>query len=164
MTRPAVCARTRLWLCTRGHLSAEEQRSEMRWAGVPAPPLLLFAGVLFASAPDSAVHGGPAALASLRPILTQAQNGLCPKDKNANPSRVSAGPEQARSPGSLSPDHRCSSKRPQRVDWPDSRGGDPRPLGGPPRLGHLRSEVVVALQQRGDSVLQGHGHLLGGLA
>ena len=37
------------------------------------------------------------------------------------------------------------------------RGGGPRPLGAP-------SDVVGALQQGGDGVLQGHSHLLGGLA
>lgn len=35
---------------------------------------------------------------------------------------------------------------------------------GPAQAGAPRSEVVGALQQGGDGVLQGHGHLLGGLA
>lgn len=49
------------------------------------------------------------------------------------------------------------------MDWPASRVVTPGPL-GPAQAGPARSEVVVALQQGGDGVLQGHGHLLGGLA
>lgn len=51
----------------------------------------------------------------------------------------------------------CSGREPQRAGWQGSEEA------GPALSGH-HSDVVGALQQGGDGVLQGHGHLLGGLA
>lgn len=52
----------------------------------------------------------------------------------------------------------CSGRKPQRAGW---RGSEEA---APTLSGHHCSDVVGALQQGGDGVLQGHGHLLGGLA
>lgn len=66
-------------------------------------------------------------------------------------------------PGGSGPGHRCSSRRPQEGALARQQGGDLGPPGSA-QAGPVRSEVVVALQQGGDGVLQGHSHLLGGLA
>lgn len=90
-------------------------------------------------------------------MAAQAQSSLCPKTPVQIQTEVSS--------ASLS-EHAWPAPG---LSWvlrqEAAEGGLAGQRGGAPTLsGHRRSDVVGALQQGGDGVLQGHGHLLGGLA
>lgn len=151
-------------------------------------PLLRRSGgrVLFARAPESVIHGEPAAPAPVlqaevtgSPSGASSAGGLLPFKGSAGPIPAPGLSTCAQAGDSLAHDTKLSvagrapggSSPPVTVTGVAAAGegglaggrGAARPL----RLasaGAGPSEVVAALQQGGDGVVQGHGHLLGGLA